>query len=153
MTVGDGFMVIVKVLGVPRQPFAFGVTVMFAIIGDITILVVVKLGMFPLPVAAKPIEVLSFVQSKVVPATLPEKGIGPLAAPLHLTRLVIVFTVGVGFTVMVNVLDEPEQLFADGVTVIVAIIGVVPVFIAVKKGIELLPEAAIPIVVGLDDQL
>jgi fumarate reductase subunit D len=145
--------VIVKVLGIPRQPFACGVTLMFAIIGDVPILVVVKLGMFPLPVAAKPIEVLSFAQSKVVPVTLPVNAIMPLAMPLHFTILAIEFTVGIGFTVMVNVLDEPGQLLADGVTVIVAVTGVVPAFSPVKEGIELLPEAAIPIVVGLDDQV
>ena len=144
---------IVKVLGVPIQPFAFGVTVMFAIIGDVPILVVVKLGMFPLPVAVRPISGLSFVQSKVVPVTLPVIVIMPLAVLLHLTRLDIVFTVGVGLTVMVNVLGEPGQPLADGVTVIVAITDVVPEFMAVKDGIELAPEAAIPMLVILDVQV
>ncbi len=139
-------------MGVPIQPFVFGVTVMFAIIGDVPILEVLKLGMFPLPVAAKPIDGVSFVQSKVVPVTLPVNVIMPLAIPLHFIRLVIEFTVGVGFTVMLNVLDEPEQLFADGVTVIVATTGVVPVFIAVNDGMVLLPEDAIPMLVVLDDQ-
>ena len=150
---GVGLTVRVKVMGVPMQPFAFGVTVILAIKGDKPLFVVVKEAMFPLPVAAKPIDVLSFVQSKVVPPTLPVNGIVPLKAPLHLTRLVIGLTVGVGFTVMVNVLNEPGQLFADGVTVMVPTIGVIPVFIAVKEGMVLEPEAVIPILVVLDDQV
>ena len=145
--------VIVKVFGGPEQPFAFGETVMVAITGVIPEFVVVKLGIFPLPVAAKPIEVLSFVQSKVVPATFPVKEIMPLAAVLHFTRFNIAFTVGFGLTVMVKVFGKPVQVLAEGATVIVAITGVVPAFIAVNDGIVLVPEAAIPMLVVLDDQV
>ena len=144
---------IVNVLGVPIQPFAFGVTVIVAIMGVKPLFVVIKEAMFPLPVAAKPMDGVSFVQSKVVPVTLPENVIAPLATPLHLIRLVIGLTIGVGFMVMVNVFGEPVQVLAEGVTVIVAITGVVPAFIAVKDGIELVPEAAIPILVLFDDQV
>ncbi len=144
---------IVKVVGVPRHPFAFGVTVIVAITGVIPVFVVVKLGILPLPVAARPIDGVSFVQSKVVPFTLPVKGIVPLAMPLHFTRLVIELTFGRGFTVILNVLDKPVQLLAEGVTVTVAIIGVKLVFIAVNDGTELLPEAAIPMLVLFEDQL
>jgi hypothetical protein len=53
-------------------------------------------------------------------------------------------TVGAGFTVTVNVLVGPEQLAAPllnaGVTVIVAIIGVVPVLMAVNEGMLPLPD-------------
>jgi hypothetical protein len=58
--------------------------------------------------------------------------------------------VGVGFTVIVKLVDVPKQLTEPstkvGVTVIVATIGEAVVFIAVKLGIELVdPDAAKPI--------
>ena len=144
----------VKVFGIPKHPFAFGVTVMVAIIADVPEFVVVKLGILPLPVAAKLIEGLSFVQSRVVPEIFPVKEMMPIAAPWHLTRFGIAFTIGFGLTVMVNVLDNPEQPLAVGVTVTVAITGVIPAFMAVKEGMVSLPEAAIPMLgVLLDTQL
>jgi hypothetical protein len=63
----------VKVMAVPGQPLAVGVTVMVADIGLLVELVAVNDAMFPLPLAASPMEVLLFVQLKVVPATGPEK--------------------------------------------------------------------------------
>ena len=95
---------------------------------------------------------MSFVQSKVVPETLPVNAILPLASELHFTRFAIELTVGFGFTVMVNVFAEPVQVLTEGVTVIVAITGAVPAFIAVNDGMVLVPEAAIPILVVLDEQ-
>jgi hypothetical protein len=68
----------------------------------------------------------------------------PLTEPLKLTAVVLVLwhnvwsemalAVGVGLTVIVNVLEAPAQPLADGVTVIVPEIGDVPVFFAVKAG-------------------
>ena len=52
---------------------------------------------------------------------------------------------GVGLTVMVNVWAAPGQPAADGVTVIVAVTGAVPVLIAANAGIFPLPDAAKPI--------
>ncbi len=50
---------------------------------------------------------------------------------------------------MVNVCDGPEQLGVpfenDGVTVIVAVIGAVPLFVGVNTGMFPVPEAASPI--------
>ena len=54
-------------------------------------------------------------------------------------------TVGAGLTVMVNVLDGPEQPSATGVTVTVATTGVVPLLTAVKEAISPVPLAANPI--------
>ena len=64
-------------------------------------------------------------------------------------------TVGtnVGFTVIVNDVDDPEQPLAFGVTVIVAVIGVEPALVAVKAGIFPFPLAASPIAVLLFVQL
>ena len=137
----------------PIQPLAFGVTVMVAVTGTNPEFIVVKLAIVPLPEAAKPIEGVSFVQSKVVLVIFPVKAMLPLAVPLHFTILVIVFTVGFGLTVMVKVLDEPEQELAIGFTIIVTVKGVIPVFIAVNAGIEFVPEAGIPILVLLAVQL
>ena len=54
---------------------------------------------------------------------------------------------------MVNVSVPPEQLFADVVTIMVAVTGVVPVFVAVNAPIVPVPEAANPIDVLLFVQL
>jgi hypothetical protein len=51
----------VKVLGVPVQPLAVGVTVMVPVIGAVVVLVAVKLAMLPEPLAPNPIAVLSLV--------------------------------------------------------------------------------------------
>ena len=78
-----GFTVIVNVCGVPVQPTADGVTVIVAVTGALVKLIAVKAAIFPLPVAARPIEVLLFVQLKDVPLTAPAKVIAFVVAPLH----------------------------------------------------------------------
>lgn len=55
------------------------------------------------------------------------------------------FTVGVGLTVIVNVIGVPAQLLAVGVTVIVATTGAVVILVAVKLAILPVPDAARPI--------
>ena len=72
-----------------------------AVIGPVVVLVAVNPGTFPVPLAAKPLAVLEFVQAYVVPATGPEKFVGVTTTPLHTTILAGTVTVGVGFTVMV----------------------------------------------------
>ena len=59
-----------KVIGVPAQPFAEGVTVIVAVIGALVMLVAVNAAILPVPLAAKPIDVVLFVQEYVVPETL-----------------------------------------------------------------------------------
>ena len=70
-------------------------------------------------------------------------------APLHKTWLATVFTVAVGFTVIVNVVGVPMQLTPAlvkvGVTVTVAVTGEVPVFVPAKAAILPVPLAAKPI--------
>ena len=60
--VGPGVMVILKVWRIPGQPAMYGVTVIVA--NSVTPLgvVVVKLGILPVPEAPKPMSVLSLVQ-------------------------------------------------------------------------------------------
>jgi hypothetical protein len=54
--------VIVKVLDVPTQPFAVGVTVMVAIMGFDVAFIAEKAAILPVPLAAKPMLVVLFVQ-------------------------------------------------------------------------------------------
>ena len=62
-TVGVGLTVIVNVCGEPAQPFADGVTLIVAVTGALEVFVAVNAAMFPVPLAAKPIEVVLFVQA------------------------------------------------------------------------------------------
>lgn len=83
-TVGVGLTVIVKLTGVPVQPEADdGVTVMVAVIGAAVLLVAVKLGILPVPDAARPMAVLLFVQLYTVPATVPVKLTAAVPDPLQ----------------------------------------------------------------------
>ena len=65
-TVAVGFTVIVNVVAVPTQltPLLVnvGVTVIVAITGAAVILVATKVGIFPVPLAAMPIDGAVFVQ-------------------------------------------------------------------------------------------
>lgn len=54
---------IVKVIGVPAQPLADGVTKMVATTGAVPLLTAVNDGRFPFPLAAKPIDGVLFVQA------------------------------------------------------------------------------------------
>jgi hypothetical protein len=60
------------VVGVPVQPLADGVMVIVAVTGAEVAFVAVKAGIFPDPLAERPMVELLFVQVKVVPGTLPE---------------------------------------------------------------------------------
>ncbi len=65
-----------------------------------------------------------------------------------------ILTVGIGFTVIVKVWAVPLQLPTDGVTVMVAVIGELVVFVAEKEEILLpVPELANPMAVLLFVQL
>lgn len=68
--------------------------------------------MFPVPLAARPIDGVLLVQLYTVPAEAPVKLTAVVEAPLQTTWLVTAFTVGTGFTVMVNVVGVPVQLTA-----------------------------------------
>ena len=62
LTVGVGFIVSVNICDEPGQPFADGDTVIFAVTGDVPLLVTVNDGiLLPVPVKARPIVLLSFV--------------------------------------------------------------------------------------------
>ena len=73
----------VKVLGVPTQPLAVGVTVIVAITVAVLALVAVKDGILPVPLAASPMEGVLLTHAKVVPATGPPSVIREVVAPLQ----------------------------------------------------------------------
>jgi hypothetical protein len=82
-TVGVGFTVIVKITGVPLQPFADGVTVMDDDIPVVPPLVAVKVRIFPTPVDARPMLVLLLVHVYVVPLTVLVNPKAPELVPLQ----------------------------------------------------------------------
>ena len=107
VTVAVGFTVITKMDAVPLQvtpPLVYvGVTVMVSTTGAVPVFTAVKDAMFPVPLAAKPIEVFLFVQLKPIVAPVPTvvvlmKFIAAIVAPLQTTLLATAVTVGVGFT-------------------------------------------------------
>ena len=93
----------------------------------------------------------------MVPTTAPLKLTKLLEDPEHKVWAEGAFTVGVGFTVMVKFCGVPLQVAPafvyDGVTVIVAVMAVVPALVAVKLGMLPDPLAPKPTAVLLLDQL
>ena len=129
-----------------------GVTVMVAVAGLLPVFTAVKVGMLlPDPLAARPMVVLLFAQLNTVPGTVPVKLMVCVGAPLHTVCAAgEADTVGVGFTVMVNEIDGPVHVVLDGpcdtegVTVMVAVTGALPVLTAVKDGMFPVPLAPRP---------
>ena len=117
-TVAVGFTIIVNVLGVPVQvvpAFVYdGVTVMVAVTGALPAFVAVNELISPAPLAASPIEGVLFVQlyTIVPPVVGLPNDTAVVAAPLHITWFVILFTVAVGLTVIVNDVAEPLHVVA-----------------------------------------
>lgn len=157
MTVAVGFTVMVKLVLLPPHALALVVTVIVAVIGAAVALVAMKLGILPVPLAARPMATLLFVQLYVVVATLPVKFTALVALPAQSTWLGTPSTVGFGFTVIVKLTGVPLQLrplaVNTGVTVTVAVTGAVVLLTALKAPILPVPDAARPIEVLLLVQL
>jgi hypothetical protein len=117
---------------------------MVAVTGAVPAFTPLKAAMSPLPEAARPMDELLFVQAYVVPDTGLLNVIAVVGEPLHTVWFTILFTPGVGFTVMVNVSGVPGQPLAVGVAVMVAVTGAAPVFTALKDAMLPLPEAPNP---------
>ena len=79
---GVGFTVIVNVCGVPVHGPNTGVTVIVAVMGSAVALVAVNDAILPLPLAAKPMDVLLLVQLNVAPI-VPVKFTAVVAVPEH----------------------------------------------------------------------
>ena len=119
--------------------------------GAFVVLVAVKLGIFPVPLAANPIAVLLFVHAKEDPIIgLTNESPGSVF-PLQYTTGVVGTTsgpiIGVGFTVIEKESETPTHPLAVGTILIVAVIGVFVVFEAVKLGIFPVPPVANPMAV------
>jgi hypothetical protein len=128
---------------------------MVAVTGEVPVFKVVKAAILPVPVPARPMLVLLFVQEYVTvpPVLVVVYEMAADRAPLHNTWFPGCVTTAVGFTVMVNVFVGPSQVTVPfskwGVITIVAMTGAVPVFIAVNEAILPVPLAASPMVVAL----
>ena len=139
-TLPDGFTVMVKVVAVPVQVVplvvSVGVTTIMAVTGALPVFTAVNEAILPVPLAARPIDGVLFVQLNVVPASAPLKVTAVVAALLQTTWLLTAITVGVGFTVIVKPIGVPVQvtplLVKVGKTTMFALIGVAPVLVAVK---------------------
>ena len=114
LTTAVEFTVMVNVLGVPGQlmpPLVnTGVTVMVAVTGVLPVLMAINDGMVLVPLAPNPMDGLLLIQLYVVGTTGPVMVTAAVAVPLHTVLLAMVFTAGVGFTVMVNVIGVPVQV-------------------------------------------
>lgn len=129
------------------HPFAAGITVTVPEIEDVVVFVALNDGMFTLPDGPSPIAVLELTHVNVVPLTVPVKLMAVVKEPLHKVWFVSVFIVGVGLTVIVKTVGVPLHPLDDGVTVTVAITGLVPVLTALKERIYPVPLAARPMLV------
>jgi len=118
---------------------------MVAIIGSVPPLVAVKAGIFPFPAAPSPIPVLLLVQVYVAPGVVLVNVAAGTVAPLQIMIFAGTVTVAVGSTVIVYEEGIPGQAAAEGVTVIVAVIGAVPALVAVNEGTFPFPPAPNPI--------
>ena len=86
---------------------------MVAVNGFIPELNAIKLAILPVPLAARPITGVLFVQLYTVPGgavTAPLKFTAVVGAPLHTTWLATGFTVGIGLTTTVAVTGVPVQV-------------------------------------------
>ena len=140
-TFGVGFTVMVKSCADPAQ-LPDAVTVIVATTTALVVLVAVNAAMFPLPDAARPIDVLLFVQLNGAP--VPVKLMAEVVPLLHKAWLPGLLTVPPGLTVIVNVETGPKQLLACGVTVNTPLIGDAPALVAVNDAIAA-PEPLAPI--------
>lgn len=150
---GSGLTVIIKSCGTPAQPFATGVVETVATKGASDPFSATNAGILPDPLDANPIVELLFVQLYTVVLRLPEKITGLVMPPAHRTWLDGIDTVGVGFTVMINVSDIPTQPAAVGVTMITASTEDTPVLIALNAPTFPIPLAARPTEVFVFDHV
>lgn len=116
VAVGNGLTVIVNVWAVPGHPATVGVTVIVAVTGDAVALVAVNAPMLPVPLAAKPMAVLLFVQLKVG-LPVPVKLTAVVVAPAQTVWLVGAVTVGRDVTVTWCVSDAVHPPLPVTVTV------------------------------------
>ena len=84
----------------PGQPLAVGVTVTVAITGFAVLFAPVNDGVLPVPLAARPIEVLEFVHAKLAPEVVLVNTPAATVAPLQTVTFAGTTTTGVGLIVI-----------------------------------------------------
>ena len=92
--------ILAAVIVFPVHPLSIGVRVRIAVIGVEPVLIAVKDGMFPVPLAASPMAVLELDQLKVAPAGVLVNNTGGTVAPVHTVVLAGRLTSGNGLRVM-----------------------------------------------------
>jgi hypothetical protein len=149
---GFGFTIMVYLYEAPKQavtPATVAVALYSIVMSAFVVLVKVCAGIVLVPEEAK----VSFipagcvvVQPKATPVVVLFKVTNAVELPEQIVcGLCEKVTAGDGFTVIVKVVIVPGHPFIDGVTVMVAIIGFVPLLMAVNWGISPIPLAPIPI--------
>ena len=86
-------------------------------------------------------EEFEFVHLKVVPARLELKFVEGIISPAQTVLLLGTLTVGEGLMVILKEYSGPVQPFSDAMTLMVAVIAELLVFVAVKVGISPVPLA------------
>jgi len=106
---GVGFTIILYVKGFPVQPLTVGVTEIIAVIGTVPVFVAVNPGIFPIPLAPNPMAVFELDQANVPPAGILPKVVAAIDPLLHTTISEGTIAIGVGFIVIVLVLETAAQ--------------------------------------------
>ena len=140
--VNDGSLltVTIAVIGGPGHPPIVGIIVKIVDWAVVVVLLSIP-EIFPVPLLLIPVilELLSRVQLKMVPPTLPDKTIAVITLPEQMAWIVGVATAfGVGFTTTVAVIAVPMHPFAVGVIVNVTVLVAV-VLLVITELISPLP--------------
>lgn len=94
---GVGYIVTVKLAGLPVHPFNVGVTVILPVIFEpVPLGGAFHCGIFPVPLAEMPIAVFEFTHEKELPVGLLVKAPGLIVEPGQTEILDTAFVVGVG---------------------------------------------------------
>lgn len=141
VTTGIGLTVTVAVIGEPVQPFAVGVIEYTAV--PVAEAVADNVCAIVLPEAAVAPEtpVCVTVQLNAVPVVKLDNAIDVVPPEQSVCVDGVAVANGIGFTVMTTVIGVPEQPFADGVIVYVAVPGAAP--LAISDCAMLAPEPAV----------
>jgi hypothetical protein len=148
---GFGFTITVYLYEAPKQavtPATVAVALYSIVMSAFVVLVKVCVGILLVPdvciVSVIPAGWV-VVQLKVTPAVLLFNDTAAAFSPEQIVcGAGVKVIIGEGLTVIEKLLDAPGQPFIDGVTVIVAIIGFVPLLMAVNWGISPIPLDPIP---------
>jgi hypothetical protein len=98
--------------------------------------VAVKLGIFPVPLAANPIAGLEFVHAKLAPTGLLTKAGMKTEVPAHCVIFVIAVAVGTGLPATVTVAEVAHKFTSVTLTVYVPGVNPVAVWVDCPLGLQ-----------------